>query len=85
MDFMIQKYTTKQTFVKVPENARSPVNKEQISLKTRNFKGSGTYVHFMDKTEILFAFSEFLPVSLPVLLFFSSYYRIILLSFPLEI
>jgi len=62
MDFMLQKYTTKEAFVKVAKNAQSPVKKEQISLKTRNIKGCGTYVHFMDKTDILFEFSEFLPV-----------------------
>ena len=53
MDFMIQIYNTKRLFVKKCKAAQSRVKKEKIAAEASNFKGSGTYVHLMDKTDIL--------------------------------
>jgi len=64
MDFIIQIYNTKQFFVKESKTAQSPFKKEQIAYKASKINGSGTYVHLMDKTDILFVFSELFRFSL---------------------
>ena len=53
MDFIIQIYNTKQLFVKESKRALFPVKKEKITSETRKINGFGTYVHLMDKTDIL--------------------------------
>ena len=58
MDFIYQKYTIKPTSVKVREIALIPVKKDKTGLKVRKCKAWKTSVQFMDKTDILFVFSE---------------------------